>query len=54
MLHRFSLPAVAGVAPLRQSLPPDVVLVHTSAPVAGCVSLGTEVNILPEAIEAAW
>ncbi|TQM78591.1 acyl-CoA hydrolase [Saccharothrix saharensis] len=37
---------------LRQSLPPDIVLVHTSTPVDGCVSLGTEVNILPAAIEA--
>ncbi|WP_410612664.1 acetyl-CoA hydrolase/transferase family protein [Amycolatopsis sp. lyj-109] len=37
---------------LKQALPPDVVLVHTSVPVAGVVSLGTEVNILPAAIEA--
>ena len=37
---------------LGQSLPPDVVLVHTSTPVDGTVSLGTEVNILPAAIEA--
>jgi hypothetical protein len=28
------------------------VLVHTSAPSGGTVSLGTEVNILPAAIEA--
>jgi len=33
-------------------LPPDVVLVQTSAPAAGRVSLGTEVNILPAAVEA--
>jgi acyl-CoA hydrolase len=33
--------------------PPDVVLVHTSLPVDGKVSLGIEVNILPAAIEAA-
>jgi acyl-CoA hydrolase len=33
--------------------PPDVVCVHTSAPSAGMVSLGVEVNILPAAIEAA-
>ena len=33
--------------------PPDVVLVHTSPPVNGKVSLGIEVNILPAAIEAA-
>ncbi len=37
---------------LQQSLPPDVVLVHTSLPLDGTVSLGTEVNILPAAIEA--
>jgi acyl-CoA hydrolase len=33
--------------------PPDVVLVHTSLPSDGKVSLGIEVNILPAAIEAA-
>ena len=38
---------------LARTLPPDVVLVQTSAPVDGTVSLGTEVNILPAAIEAA-
>ena len=37
---------------LSQALPPDIVLVHTSTPVDGTVSLGTEVNILPAAIEA--
>jgi acyl-CoA hydrolase len=37
---------------LSQALPPDIVLVHTSVPVDGTVSLGTEVNILPAAIEA--
>ncbi|WP_410656991.1 acetyl-CoA hydrolase/transferase family protein [Amycolatopsis sp. lyj-112] len=37
---------------LKQALPPDVVLVHTSVPVDGVVSLGTEVNILPAAVEA--
>ena len=37
---------------LTQALPPDIVLVHTSAPVDGTVSLGTEVNILPAAIDA--
>ena len=35
------------------TMPPDVVLVHTTLPVGGTVSLGTEVNILPGAIEAA-
>ncbi len=33
--------------------PPDVVLLHTSTARAGRVSLGTEVNILPAAVEAA-
>ncbi|KZB79551.1 acetyl-CoA hydrolase/transferase family protein [Amycolatopsis regifaucium] len=37
---------------LQQALPPDIVVIHTSTPVDGCVSLGTEVNILPSAIEA--
>lgn len=38
---------------LASALPPDVVLVQTSAPSRGSVSLGTEVNVLPAAIEAA-
>jgi acyl-CoA hydrolase len=38
---------------LATALPPDVVLVQASAPSDGTVSLGTEVNILPAAIEAA-
>ena len=38
---------------LRTSTPPDIVLVTTSAPRDGTVSLGTEVNVLPAAIEAA-
>jgi acyl-CoA hydrolase len=33
-------------------LPPDVVLIQTSVPADGTVSLGTEVNILPAAIAA--
>jgi len=33
--------------------PPDVVLLHTSTPRQGKVSLGTEVNILPAAVERA-
>ncbi|MFD0533764.1 hypothetical protein ACFQY7_08170 [Actinomadura luteofluorescens] len=37
---------------LKDSLPPDVVIVQTSPPVGGTVSLGIEVNILPAAIEA--
>src|ERR1700679_1345254 len=34
---------------LTSALPPDVVLVHTSMPVDGTVSLGVEVNVLPAA-----
>ncbi|HUC06224.1 MAG TPA: acetyl-CoA hydrolase/transferase C-terminal domain-containing protein [Acidimicrobiales bacterium] len=34
-----------------QMRPPDAVLLHTSLPVQGKVSLGVEVNILPAAIE---
>jgi acyl-CoA hydrolase len=34
------------------TLPPDVVVLHTSTPRDGTVSLGVEVNILPAAIEA--
>lgn len=37
---------------LATTLVPDVVMVQTSLPIAGRVSLGTEVNILPAAIEA--
>lgn len=37
----------------RSTCPPDLVLVHTSTPRSGRVSLGTEVNVLPAAIEAA-
>jgi acyl-CoA hydrolase len=38
---------------LRQTLVPDIVLLHTSPPAGGSVSLGVEVNVLPAAIEAA-
>src|ERR1700677_3206503 len=38
---------------LSTRIPPDVVLVQTSVPASGTVSLGTEVNVLPGAIEAA-
>jgi acyl-CoA hydrolase len=38
---------------LSGALPPDIVLVQASAPAGDTVSLGTEVNILPTAIEAA-
>ncbi|WP_310528167.1 acetyl-CoA hydrolase/transferase C-terminal domain-containing protein [Nocardioides sp.] len=34
-------------------LPPDVVVVHTTLPRHGKVSLGVEVNVLPAAVEAA-
>ncbi len=37
----------------RGPLAPDVVVVHTTAPRDGLVSLGLEVNVLPAAIEAA-
>jgi acyl-CoA hydrolase len=36
-----------------RTLPPDVVLVHTSTPRRGQLSLGIEVNVLPAAIAAA-
>jgi acyl-CoA hydrolase len=49
------LPCRLSLVPalLRTSTPPDVVLVSTSAPRNGTVSLGTEVNVLPAAIEIA-
>lgn len=37
---------------LSGPLPPDIVLLHTSTPREGTVSLGTEVNVLPAAIDA--
>jgi acyl-CoA hydrolase len=37
---------------LTRALRPDVVLLHTSTPHEGTVSLGTEVNILPAAVDA--
>ena len=36
----------------RRNMAPDLVALHTSLPHAGHVSLGTEVNVLPAAIEA--
>jgi acyl-CoA hydrolase len=49
------IPARLSLLPrlFRTSLPPDVVVVKTSTPRDGTVSLGTEVNVLPAAIEAA-
>jgi acyl-CoA hydrolase len=38
---------------LTSVTPPDVVVVHTTRPRGGKVSLGTEVNVLPAAIDAA-
>jgi len=35
------------------TLPPDVVLLHTTTPRGSSVSLGTEVNVLPAAVEEA-
>lgn len=49
------LPCRLSLVPalLRTTTPPDVVIVSTSPPRNGTVSLGVEVNILPAAIEAA-
>ncbi len=48
------VPCRLSLAPLlhRTTLRPDVVVVHTSLPHEGTVSLGIEVNVLPAAIEA--
>lgn len=48
------VPARLSLVPLLfvSVLPPDVVLLHTSVPREGWVSLGVEVNILPAAVEA--
>ena len=48
------VPARLSLVPrlFRTTLPPDVVLLHVSAPHDGTWSLGTEVNVLPAAIEA--
>ena len=49
------LPARLSLVPslFRTTRPPDVVLLHTSPPRGGTVSLGIEVNVLPAAVEAA-
>ncbi|HSK54374.1 MAG TPA: acetyl-CoA hydrolase/transferase C-terminal domain-containing protein [Jiangellales bacterium] len=49
------VPSRLSLAPLlfTTTLAPDVVLLHTSLPEHGTVSLGTEVNVLPAAVEAA-
>lgn len=48
------IPARLSMVPqlFATTCPPDIVIVHTSTPVNGKVSLGVEVNILPAAIEA--
>jgi acyl-CoA hydrolase len=49
------LPSRLSLVPtmLKTVTPPDLVVVHTTPPRGGKVSLGTEVNVLPAAIEAA-
>ena len=48
------VPARLSLVPtlFSRTLHPDVVLVHTSAPVDGKVSLGIEINVIPADIEA--
>jgi acyl-CoA hydrolase len=48
------VPSRLSMAPLlfKQSLPPDVVVLHCAPPREGMLSLGVEVNILPAAVEA--
>jgi acyl-CoA hydrolase len=48
------VPSRLSLAPrlFSSTLPPDVVVIHTTLPREGMVSLGTEVNVLPAAIEA--
>ena len=54
-LLQLYLDTYHSLAPLlhRTTLRPDVVVLHTSLPRDGTVSLGIEVNVLPAAIEAA-
>lgn len=49
------IPCRLSLLPLlyQRNLHPDAVIVHTSVPRDGVVSLGIEVNVLPAAIEAA-
>lgn len=49
------LPSRLSMVPVMfaTKAPPDVVLLHTSEPRDGKVSMGTEVNIMPAAVEAA-
>lgn len=48
-------PARLSMVPImfRHEMKPDIVIVHTSLPAKGKVSLGIEVNVLPAAIDAA-
>ena len=48
------LPARLSLVPalFATTCPPDVVVLHVSAPRDGTVSMGTEVNVLPAAVEA--
>lgn len=48
------VPARLSLVPrlFRRALFPDVVLLHTSAPINGKVSMGIEINVLPAAVEA--
>jgi acyl-CoA hydrolase len=48
------IPCRLSMAPLlfQRTLPPDVVVLHCAPPREGLLSLGTEVNILPAALEA--
>jgi acyl-CoA hydrolase len=48
------IPCRLSIVPLlfSRTMPPDVVVVHTTPVVDGTVSLGVEVNVLPAAIEA--
>lgn len=49
------IPARLSMVPhlFNATCPPDIVIVHTSQPADGKISLGVEVNVLPAAIEAA-
>jgi acyl-CoA hydrolase len=54
--HRLSyFPSRLSLVPmlLGSVTPPDAVVIHTTRPRDGKVSLGTEVNVLPAAVEAA-
>jgi acyl-CoA hydrolase len=48
------VPSRLSMAPLLfgSALPPDVLVLHTSTPSEGTVSMGTEVNVLPAALDA--